>query len=228
MYEPYDCSGTILHWEEHIVPILNHPDIHIRDKALIAVQWESHLRPRSELHRLSFDDVEDRGDHMLIQPITRGGHVRTFILSGSIPYLKKWLQAEHPVTESLAEDANPLEEAAPETAVWTRRHSNRRIHDSLLKQIAQWVCADANILPEFTFWDIRRSRATHLAVQLGMKSPAFQERFGWGSKERTEFVESIEDKSFIEATKPNAPIQCPNCGEWKPRHQPCLWCETSS
>jgi integrase len=88
MDEPNDDQRKVLCWEDHIVPILEHPDIHIRDKALVAVAWESHARA-SELHRLRYGDVEDLGDHMTILITGPKGHNRKLALYGSMPYLKK-------------------------------------------------------------------------------------------------------------------------------------------
>jgi hypothetical protein len=88
MDEPNDNQWTVLRWDDHIAPILEHPEIHIRDKALIAVAWESHPQS-SELHRLSFGDVEDRGDHMTILLTRPDGRERLLTLCGSMPYLKR-------------------------------------------------------------------------------------------------------------------------------------------
>jgi len=223
MQEPNDDQWTILRWEDHIVPILEHPNIHIRDKALIAVQWESHAR-LSELHRLSFGDVEDRGDHMAILLTRPDGRERLLILCGSMPYLKKWVQAEHPVAELLTGDADPLEEAATETPVWTTTHSNKDISSVQLRSIMKRACECADVPTEFTLHDIRRSRAKLLAVQLGLRTPALRERFGWGPHKRKEFVETLEDDGLNEDVRPRPPIKCPECGAWTPPHQPCLWC----
>lgn len=223
MQEPNDDQGTILRWEDHIVPILEHPNIHIRDKALIAVQWEVHARP-SELHQLSFGDVEDRGDHMAILLTSRDGHERLLTLCGSMPYLKKWIQAEHPVKELLTSDADPLEEATPETPVWAQTHSNRIISSLQLRGVTYRACTHADVPVEFTLYDIRRSRAKLLAVQLGLRTPTLRDRFGWGPHKRKEFVETFDDDGLHEDVRPRPPINCPECGAWTPPHQACLWC----
>jgi len=225
MQEPNDDQGTILRWEDHIVPVLKHPNIHIRDKALIAVAWESHARP-SELHQLSFGDLEDRGDHMAILLTRKDGHERLLTLCGSMPHLKKWIQAEHPVTELLTAETDPLEEAAPETPVWAHTHRNRIISSLQLRAVTKRACEYADVPTEFTLYDIRRSRAKLLAIQLGLRTPALRERFGWGPHKRKEFVETFEDDGLNEDVRPQPPIQCPDCGAWTPQHQPCLWCGT--
>ena len=223
MQEPNSDQGTILHWEDHIVPILEHSNIHIRDKALIAVQWESHAR-LSELYRLRFGDVEDKGDHMAILLTRPDGCERVLTLCASMPYLKRWVQAEHPAAELLAGDTDPLEEAAPETPVWTQTYSNKAISSFQFRSIMKRACECADVPEEFTLYDIRRSRAKLLAIQFGLRTPALRERFGWGPHKRKEFVETFEDDGLNEDVRPRSPIQCPDCGAWTPQHQPCLWC----
>lgn len=226
MHEPIDAQGMILRWEDHIVPILEHPDIHIRDKSLVAVAWESHARP-SELHRLSYGDLDDRGDHVLVSLTGPDGCDRLLTLCGAMPYLKRWIQADHPVTGLLAPDADPLEVAPPETSVWTQKQSNTQIPSAQLGVITKRACACANVPTGFTLHDIRRSQAILLAVQLGPKAPLLWERFGWGPKIRREVVETLEDDGFSEEFKPRRPIRCPDCDAWAPLHQPCLWCGPS-
>lgn len=226
MHEPNDNQSSILRWEEHIVPILKHSDIHIRDKSLLAVAWESYARP-SELHRLSFGDLEDRGNYVLLSLTGPDGCDRLLTLYGSMPYLKRWVQAEHPVTDLLAPDADPLEHAAPETPIWTQTQSTTQIPFTQLRAITKRACACANVPTEFTLHDIRRSRAILLDARLGPNASIFWEQFGWEPKIRTEFFETLEDDSFSEEFKPRHPIQCSDCGAWAPLHHPCLWCGTS-
>ncbi len=197
MIEPNDGQGTIVRWEDHIVPILEHPDIHIRDKALVAVAWESHPRP-SELHRLSFGDVEDRGDHIAISFTRRDGRKRLLPLYGSMPYLKQWVQAEHPVIESLTPDADSLEEAPSETPVWTHIDSNESITQVLLYEITKRACERADVPTEFTLHNIRRSRAKLLAAQSGLRAPVLRELFGWGPQMGKKFVKTIQDDDINE------------------------------
>jgi len=227
MTEPNDNQGTTLRWEEHIVPILEHPNIHIRDKALIAVQWELHARPY-ELHQLSFGDVEERGDYLAITLHHRDGGKRTLMLCGSIPYLKKWVQAGHPVAELLSGDGTPIKEADPEVPLWTQTHSIKGISRAMFRRIMRRACKYANVSTEFTLYDIRRSRAKLLANQLGLRNPVLRERFGWGPHKDKDFADTFEDEGLNEDLRPRPPIQCPNCGAWTPPEQPCLWCEAGN
>lgn len=223
MIEPNDDQGTIVRWEEHIVPILEHPDIHIRDKALLAVAWESHTRP-PELQQLSFGNVEDRDDHIVIWLTRRDGRKRLLILCRAMPYFRRWIQAEHPVADLLNSDADPLEEAPPETAIWTLTNWNKRIGLYQLRRIPRDACKAADVPAELTFHDIRRTRALLLADQLDLGTSALRERFRCGSQKRNEFIKTFEDEGFNADFGPRPPIKCPECGAWAPKNQPCLWC----
>jgi len=226
MAEPNDDQGKILRWEDHIVPILEHPDIHIRDKALVAVSWESHPRP-SELRRLTFGDVEDEGSFMTVNLTGPHGRDRQLVLRGSMPYLKKWLQ-EHPVNIRLSTDAEPLEEAAPTTPIWTQERNNESLSSAQFLAIPARVHERVGIRADVTLHNIRHSRAKLLALQLGLRTPVLRERFGWTTDELRDAVERNEDDSLNADVESSVPIQCPNCGEWKLQHQPCLWCGADS
>jgi len=226
MIEPNDDQGTMVRWEDHIVPILEHPDIHIRNKALVAVAWESGARP-PELHRLTFGDVEDRGDHVTILITRRDGQERLLPLYGSMPYFKRWVQAEHPVTELLAPDADPLEEAPPEMPIWTLIDTNECVHYALLSEIPVRACEHSDVPTKFTLHGIRRSRAKLLAAQSGLRALHLRELFGWGPQMAKELVERVEDEDFDEDIRPRPPIRCPNCGAWTPQQRTCIWCGPS-
>ncbi|MUW13309.1 tyrosine-type recombinase/integrase [Halorubrum sp. CBA1125] len=226
MTEPNDDQGTMVRWEDHIAPILEHPDIHIRNKALVAVAWESHARP-SELHRLTFGDVEDRGDHVAILITRRDGQKRLLTLDESMPYFKQWVQAEHPVTEWLAPDADPLEDASSEMPIWTQIDSNKRIPYMMLYDITNRACERSDVPTKFTLHDIRRSRAKLLIAQSGLRAHRLRELFGWGPQVPKELIETAEDGDLDEDSRPQLCIRCPNCGVWTLRNRPCIWCGLS-
>jgi integrase len=226
MIEPNDAQGTMVRWEDHIVPILENPDIHIRDKALVAIAWESGARP-SELHRLTFGDVKDRGDHVDLLFTRRDGQERLLALYGSMPYFKRWVQSEHPVTVLLAPDADPLEEAPPEMPIWTLLDTQECVDFVLLFEILVRACEYSDVPTKFTLHDIRRSRAKLLAAQSGLRAPLLRELFGWSPQMVKEFVETVEDDDNSEDIKPRPPIKCPNCGAWTPQQRPCIWCGPS-
>jgi site-specific recombinase XerC len=156
MNRPNDGQWSILHWDDHIEPILKHRDIHIRDKAIVAVAWES-IAPLPVLRGVRFDHVADRGEFMTVTLTDRNGTIQHFILQRSMPYLRKWLQ-EHPVTKQLDADATPLEEAAPNTLVWTQTRRNQQLSFNQIQRIIERVCERAGVTKEVTLHNMRRSR----------------------------------------------------------------------
>lgn len=223
MYEPNGDQRRILRWEDHIVPILEHPDISIRSKALVAVAWES-CALASELGQLRYGDVEDLGDRMTILITGPKDHDRKLTLYGSMPYLKKWVREGHPVTEAFTADADPLEEADPSTPLWTEKLSNKQLLPLLVLNIPEEVCKKAGVTRKVTLHDIRHSRVKLLASKHGLDPSILRARFGWCENEYRDLAEPVEGECLDEEIKPSAPVRCPNCGAWAPRHQPCLWC----
>jgi integrase len=177
MPKPNDEQRSILCWEDHIEPILDHPDIHIRDKALIAVAWDVFPRP-TELHRLSFGDVEDNGEHMTILITGRGGRNRRLPLHKSTPYLREWLEVEHPVNAFLTTDAESLEDADPDTPVWTYTVTNERLSSDSLRMTTKQASNRANVTTDVTLHNIRRSRVFSLISDSGLRVTTLRELIG--------------------------------------------------
>ena len=223
MDEPNDNQRKALRWEDHIVPILEHPDIHIRNKALVAVAWESCARA-SELHQLCYGDIEDLGDCMTILITGPKDHDRKLTLYGSMPYLKKWVQEEHPVAGALTADADPLEVADPSTPLWIEKPGDRQFLSLQVLTIPGEICKQAGVTRNVTLHDIRRSRAKLLASKHGLDPSILRARLGLRENECIDLAESVEDEGLDEDIKPSAPIRCPDCGAWALRYQPCLWC----
>ena len=168
MQELNDDQGTILRWEDHIVPILEHSDIHIRDKALVAVAWD--VFPQlTELHHLSFGDLEDEGDYMTVRLTNRRGHNRRLALHKSTSYLRKLIEEEHPVNEPLESDAVTLEKADPETPLWTETWGIKPLSSTRLQAILKEASERADVSAEITLNNIRRSRAFLLVTESGLR-----------------------------------------------------------
>lgn len=174
---PNDEQGTILCWEDHIVPILEHPDVHIRDKALIAVAWE--ISPREiELHQLSFGDVEDNDEYMSILLTGPGGRDRRLPLHKSTSYLREWLQVEHPVNAFLTTDAESLEDADPDTPVWTYTVTNERLSSDSLRRFTKRASNRADVTTDVTLHDIRQSRVFSLISESGLRVATIRRLLG--------------------------------------------------
>lgn len=177
MAEPTDGQGKTLRWDDHIEPILEHPDIPIREKALVAVTWDSHPKV-SELHRLNFANIEDAGQFMTITITSQKGGDRKLTIFDSVPHLKEWLQA-HPVNEEIAADADPLADAAADTPLWTETQQNKRLSMAQLQQITEQAGKRANIESKISPKAIRRSRATELINADELTPLSLGLRFGW-------------------------------------------------
>lgn len=227
MDKSIDDHELIFRWADYIKPILKNPDVHIRDKAIIAVAWESHPEPL-ELHQLSFGDLEDKGDKIAIQYPGPYGGERIVEISGAMPYSKKWIREEHPVTERVAGDANPLEEAPPETSLWVQLNSNESIPYQEFTAVPERASKCTDVPAQFTFSDLLLSRAILIALKLGQSNSAFQERFGCGLDGLTKLRRIVDGDGLREGVRPHLPIQCPECGELTPQYQACLWCGTSA
>jgi len=168
MQEANDDQGTLLRWEDHIVPILEHPDIRIRDKAIVAVAWDVFARP-TELHQVRFSDLEDEGDYMTVRLTNRRGHDRKRILPKSTSYVRKLIEEVHPVNELLDSDAVTLEKADPETPLWTARRESKRLPLKQLHAIPKGASERADVSADVALTNIRRSRVFLLATESGLR-----------------------------------------------------------
>jgi len=134
-YDPTPHPSTILYWDDHLCPILDHPEIYTRDKAICAVSWDSGGRP-SEIHRLTFGDIEDKNTHIVVTLWEGKTGTRTRRLICSMPYLRLWIR-EHPVNDELPEGANTIEDAPDETPLWTHLDENVKYESNFID-----ICKD--------------------------------------------------------------------------------------
>jgi hypothetical protein len=177
MPEPNDDQGTILRWEDHIVPILKHPEVHIRDKALVAVAWD--VFPQlTELHHLSFGDLEDEGDYMTVRLTNRQGHDRRLALHKSTSYLRKWIEEEHPVNELIEPDAVTLEKADPETPLWAETQRTKPLSSIRLQAILKETSERADVSVEITLNNIRWSRVVLLTTESSLRVGTLERLLG--------------------------------------------------
>jgi integrase len=177
MPEPNDEQRSILCWGDHIEPILEHPGIHVRDKALLAVAWEAFPGP-TDLHRLSFGDLEDNGDYMTILFTGRGGRDRRVRVHKSTPYLRELLQEEHPANAFLSADAEPLEDADPDTPVWAHTVTNERLSADSLRRITELASNRADVTTDVTLYNIRRSRVLSVISASGLRLATLRSLIG--------------------------------------------------
>lgn len=245
---PTPAPGTILRWDDDIVPMLRISK-NWRDRALIATQWSSGCRPMSEFHDLTYGQIVDRGDHFIIttSPDTKTGERDVRIFVGA-PYLKRWLQ-HHPAR---AEDG-----LQADTPIWTKIRENCLLSYGQFGKIFNKAAERANISKPSYPQHYRASRASILASREHVTQPDLEVHFGWarGSTAAANYIsrfatetakhiakadgvvvdEEFEDKEEprnsvsidTENDGPIAPVVCPNCEAWTPRHrETCLWCTT--
>lgn len=87
-YNPQPNPAKMLWWDEHIIPMIEKAR-HLRDKAAIAVAWDSGARSQ-EFCDLQVGDVTDHNHGMKISVDGKRGQ-RSILLIPSVPYLQRWL-----------------------------------------------------------------------------------------------------------------------------------------
>ena len=238
-WNPTPHPNTVLYWDEHVTPILDHPTIHIRDKALCAVLWDSGGR-ESETHRMTIGDVEDKGDHIRLTIWNGKTGSRHRRLICSMPYLRKWLR-KHPVNEELDEDETAIEDAPDDTPLWTSQWENEK-YDASLRAITSVVGDRAGVSRPTNPKQFRKSRASILAADPLVTEEALRMSFGWKpnsnapqhykaqfGKEADEQIAAADgmDIEFTDDHEDPAPVECPRCEQWTPRHCDCIWCRAT-
>ena len=146
---------------------------HARDKAFLAMLWDSGMR-RKEIAEIRWKDVIPQQDGTIRLHIREGKNgPRTIFLYESIPWISSWFD-EYPDPE-------------PEDALWIDKRPGRdnEITPRALENIINSARKEAEI-PERRKTNLhawRKARATDLAAK-GMNQPAMEEYFGWCSGSR--------------------------------------------
>ena len=222
-YEPQPDPGNMLHWEDHIVPMID-ACYNNRDAAIIATAWDAGCRS-GEFRNLTVGDVTN---HKHGKQITVDGKTgqRTVTLIPSVPHLNRWLQ-DHPSGD---DDDAPL---------WSKLHGPDGLSFRMFKKILETAADRANIDRPVTLTNFRKSSASHLASQ-GMSQAHIEEHHGWkrGSDVAARYVSVFAEAADRELAKihgldveedepdPIAPVECPRCGRDTPRDEEfCVWCE---
>ncbi|MDJ1433545.1 site-specific integrase [Halostagnicola sp. A-GB9-2] len=220
-YDPKPDPRDMLHWEEHALPMIEacHNN---RDKAMIAVAWDSGARS-GEFRSLRIADVTDH-EHGLQVTVDGKTGQRTITLIPSVPYLNRWLQ-DHPTGDR----DDPL---------WTKLHSGEGLSYQMFKKAFESAAERAGVERPVTLTNFRKSSASHLASQ-GMNQAHIEEHHGWtrGSKVAARYVSVFGDAADNELAKihgkdvsedepdPIAPVPCPRCNRETPRDEEfCVWC----
>ncbi|WP_136688746.1 site-specific integrase [Halorhabdus amylolytica] len=222
-YNPMPNPAKMLWWDDHIQPMLNECR-HARDKALIAVAWDSGARS-GEIRNLTVGDVSDHKYGLRISVDGKKGE-RSVVLTTAVPYLKQWLNV-HPAPEQ------------PDAPLWSKLNKPEDISYQMKLKILKKHARKASIThTDVTFTRMRKSSASYLASD-GVNQAHIEDHHGWdrGSKVASRYVAvfgDANDRAIAQAhgvdveedeSDPIAPVTCPRCGNETPRDEPtCVWC----
>jgi integrase len=184
-----------------------------RDKALIAILWETGARI-GELIDVTVGDIEDRKHGMKITIDGKTGS-RRLPLVESVPYLNKWLN-EHP---------NPTKDAPLWCKIQQGTPDDQLGYRYIRSKVLERSMDDAEIDKPSNPHHYRHSRASHLATK--MTEAELCEWFGWvqGSDVPAKYVHlsgrDIDNKYDAmhgivdeeeDEEEPNV-VECPRCDE---------------
>ncbi|MFC7044595.1 site-specific integrase [Halobacteriaceae archaeon GCM10025711] len=222
-YNPMPDPAKMLWWDDHIMPMVD-ACRHARDKALVAVAWDSGARA-GEIKNLTVGDIADHKYGLSISVDGKVGE-HSVVLIPSVPYLRRWLNNH----------ATPND---PEAPLWTKLDSPKEISSKMKLDILKDRADDANIThTDVHFRRMRKSSASYLASQ-GVNQAHLEDHHGWkrGSDAAARYVAVFGDANDREIASahgldveeddpdPIAPLECPRCLRETPRHEStCVWC----
>jgi integrase len=221
-YDPTPDPAKMLDWEDDIRPMID-ACMNARDKALIAVAWDSGARS-GELLDLRVGDVSDHRHGLQISVDGKNGQ-RSVTLVTAVPFLNRWRQV-HPRRD---DDTAPL---------WCKLQSGEEMSYQMCRKIAREAADRADVSKPVTFTNFRKSSASHLASQ-GVNQAVLEDHHGWvrGSDAAARYIAVFGEASDREIAKahgkdvedeepdPIAAVTCPRCDRETPRDEPfCMWC----
>lgn len=222
-YDPSPDPSKMLWWEEHIKLMIDEAH-HFRDKAAIAVAWDSGARSE-EFCNLRVGDISDDKHGMKISVDGKTGQ-RSILIGPSIPFLQQWLSV-HPASDD------------PTAPLWCKLHSaedvSYRMKLKMLKKPARRAGIDHT---DITFRRMRKSSASYLASQ-NVNQAHIENHHGWkrGSSIASRYIVVFGQASDREIARAHgadvqeeehqsiAPVKCPRCHkETPPDDSLCVWC----
>lgn len=236
-YDPTPKLNNILYWDESVVPILDSPRVHIRDKALFAVAWETGARP-SELYVMEAGHLSERGNYLLLEIEDSKTYDRTPHLHVSLPYLRKWLLKLDEMTADNDLGTSPLS-IPPEQPIWTKQNEPKQLATNTFQSKGRKIGERLGFHRPTNLKQFRKSRASIIAAS-GVSQNTLQTRFGWshGSSAPAHYIARFSDEAnqeiadidgaSIDISEEHAepsPLECASCDQWSPRHlDTCFWC----
>lgn len=141
-----------------------------REKALVSFMYESGCR-NGELLGIKISDLEFLENSAKVKLTSMAGN-RTIMLVSCLPYLKAWIENEHPNQEH-------------DSFLWvnkgTRNHGKPMSHESLNRLVKKWA-ERAGMTKNVTPHTFRRTRCAHLANKL--PTSVLNQYMGYGSMRR--------------------------------------------
>lgn len=234
--QPAPKPSEVLFWSDITTLIDACPDQRtgIRTAAAIAMMWALGCRPMSEFWELTFGQVDDRGDHMLISiEDDSKTFSRTVRIDVGLPYIRQWMHKHHPANDR---ETGPRSD----TYLWTPYNENRLINYSQIRKSIKRVAAKTDITKPVNPEHFRKSRASVLARSHYVTQRDLEEHFGWkrGSRVAAHYIAVFDSDSRLHIAKadgadvdleadfdPIVPVWCDHCQHQTPRHRDtCLWC----
>lgn len=230
--QPAPTPSEVLHWQD-VVQIIDEGCLDMRTTAMVATLWATGSRPMSEFWELQYGDVSDQGDHLLVSipEHTKTGS-RTIRVDVGAPYLRKWMQDDHPVHD----EGGP----SSKTYLWTKRNDNEHLQYQNIRRNINRAAERAEITKPHNPEHFRASRASVLASSRYVTQRDLEYHFGWkrGSRVAAHYIAEFSNASrkhiamadganisLEEDSITIVPVVCDSCGRWTPRHhETCLWC----
>lgn len=223
-YEPMPNPNEMFRWEEHVLPMIDAAHLQ-RDKALIAMAWDSGARS-GEIRSLTVGDVGDHNHGMSISVDGKTGQ-RNVVLIPSVPYVRQWV-SNHPRRDE------------PGAPLWCNTKTGNDISYQMFLKILRAAADRADMTPPSkpTFTRMRKSSASYLAAQ-NVSQVHLENHHGWerGSKVASRYIAVFSEETDREIARahgaevqtdesdPTAPISCPRCSLDTPRSEPvCAHC----
>ncbi|WP_049986559.1 site-specific integrase [Halobellus rufus] len=222
-YDPTPDPAKMLWWEDHIEPMIKNAH-HLRDKAAIAVAWDSGARSE-EFCGLRVGDVSDHEHGMKISVDGKTGE-RSFLLTTATSYLLQWLNV-HPASND------------PTAPLWCKLNApedtSYRMKLKMLKKPARRAGIEHT---DITFRRMRKSSASYLASQ-NVNQAHLEDHHGWkrGSNIASRYIAVFGEANDREIARahgvdvqteehePLAPVTCTRCRNETPRNESfCVWC----
>jgi len=230
--QPAPEPSEVLFWND-VVEIIEHCN-HEREKAMTALLWALGCRPMSEFWELTFGQIDDRGDHLLVSIESDSKtFARTVRVDVGAPYVRLWMEEAHPAN---ATERGPRSD----TYLWTKRYEDEHVGYQDIRRNIKRAAERAGLTKPANPEHFRKSRASILAASRYVSQRDLEFHFGWsrGSRVVAHYIAVFGTESrkhiamadgaqidYDEESEPIVPVVCDHCGRQTPRHcDECLWC----